>query len=154
MVSIKELVELRDEALEASKYMGQSYKLGVFSVGRAMALWRNEEGGYAELVDHGIRFGEFSPVTMFPTSLELRTSHEESGTMEITNFDMDLDTGLTEVRRRLMTRDSPYKDLFIADLKRRHEKNLHLHVPSTDDWELLKGELERGASGAYSVRTF
>jgi hypothetical protein len=152
MVDIQELICLRDEALEASQFYGKRYKLGKLSVGHAVALWRSSDGGEAKLRDFGIRIGEFAPWTIWPTSLELMTAHEESRALEITAFEMELESGLVEIHKKLITVESPWKDLIKADLNKRKERKLDLHVPSNEDWDLLYEEMQRGASGAYALK--
>ena len=152
MIDTQELICLRDEALEASKYYGKRCKLGKLSVGHAVALWRSSDGGHTKLRVTGLRIGEFAPLTMWPTSLELMATHEESRALEITAFEMELDAGLIEVHKKLITVESPWKDLIRADLNRRKERKLDLHVLDREDWDLLYEEMQRGASGAYAIK--
>lgn len=152
MVDLQELVALKNEALEASSIYGKRYKLGSFSVGHAVALWRSSEGGDTKLREYGLKIGESAPWVRWPTSLELAKTHEESRSLEITAFDMDLDSGLVEIHHRVITVDHPWKDLMMADFYRHKERKLDMNVPSNEDWQLLYDELRRGASGAYALK--
>jgi hypothetical protein len=151
MVETQELVALKNKALEASRFSGNRYRLGAFSVGRAVALWSSSEGGETKLREHGFKVGEYAPWVRWSTSLELAKIHEESRSLEITAFDMDLDSGLVEINHKLITVEQSWKDLIMADFYRNRERKLDMHVLSTEDWQLLYDELERGASGAYTL---
>lgn len=148
----EELVELRDLALENSRFMGKRHHLGRISLGRSTAMWRGGEGGDVKLSDEGLRVGEFAPFTQRPTVLDISKYHEESQALEIIAFEMDIDSELVDIVRKLVTHESPWKDLIRADMRKSQEEKLGLHSLANDDWELLREELERGASGAYALK--
>lgn len=151
-ISKEELVELTQEALDASRFFGRRYNLGKFSVGQVTARWTAEDGNNAELTDRGLRIGNFTPFADRATVLNLSQYHSQSRTLEVVNFEMDLDSGLVDIFRNLVTSESPYKDLFKAGVQKSKERELLLHQPGEDDWVLLREELERGASGEYALR--
>ena len=69
----------------------------------------------------------------------------------MTQFKMDLDdAGIVRVHRSMLTKPK-VSEFARAEIGAMFEAAKNLDWPSDEDFELLYNELERGASGVYSV---
>jgi hypothetical protein len=145
------LKELKDAALVASQFAGRRRRIGICTFGIATVAWRSEDGGMSALSEKGVVVGKTAPFYVYPTTLHLYGEPYDNGACEMVNFRMELDdVGLIRVTRAMLSAPR-WSELVRAKVGALQDAVRTLDWPTNDDSRLLYSELERGASGAYSL---
>lgn len=143
------LREFRDSALEASNWYGKRRNIGGLVFGNAVAGWRAQDGGIADLEDAGVRFRRTNLIRQMPTTL--RTLNRVGNGHEITTYKMDLDEiGFIEVYINMFHKGG-ILEVIRAGLSRNTEIQMGLNHPTDADRELIYTEMHRGATGWFQT---
>jgi hypothetical protein len=144
------LQEYRDKSLVESYWRGRRHRIGKFTCGLVQAKWLAEDGMVAHLTDQGWRFNNVTLSFNYPTTLYIYDAFK-SADIEFTTFEMDIDdSGRIEVYHNML-KDGSFRGILRADMAKRAVRQSGQSEPLRDDCIRLYSELQRGASGVYSV---
>lgn len=150
----EELIDLRDEALVQSHWLGSRFKLGALAVGRSEAMWRTEDNGLADLVLSGVIYkGVRIGLRNYSTFLRIWSSIKDVRIGHIIEFKMDLDDLQTiDVHETSIDNGGFVMGMAKFQLAKPYELRSGLSAPSQDQLDLLMSEMYRGASGEYALK--
>lgn len=145
---LDQLARFRNEALAYSSY-GCRRQIGKISFGSADVLWHTESDGSALLTERGLRFGSIALFNSFPTILKI-LDPAEHGSM-FTEYKMDIDDiGTINVHRTIVDSASS-RSILRFEAAKFKERQHDLDIPTDSDRLLLYQEMERAASGLYTI---
>lgn len=142
---LERLRDFRDQAFDESHWLGTRRRIGGFTFGQSRAEWQSETGGFAYLIDEGLRYKGNTVSKLLPTTLRLYNSQNEYG-LEVVTFKMDIDdVGCIDIYRNMITNGS-FREIARAELSKRADRKHGLSELTDEDRELLYTEMQRGAT--------
>jgi hypothetical protein len=155
---LRELSELREEALQNSHWKGVRRKIGKISIGAVEAAWFGETGDSTRLTDAGLRIGQYSPSLLLsprwlpPTNLYI-FDHSGSEDRFVTQFSMDLDPrrGFIDAYHYLISPDDNNGSL-AGVMNKESERRVGIPPPTEEELALLRTEMEIGANGKFKQK--